>query len=127
MSRRKVALLVVLVTVALGVTRPKGLSDVVEVRHWSYPGYTRVVVELTKPVTTEVRHLGVDHSANKSERLYLDLPEVWVGRDYVSGIPVGDGLLLGVRLGQNTLAHRMERLEDYLLTFLEQEEGTMEK
>ncbi len=32
-----------------------------------------------------------------------------------------------VRLGQNTLAHRMERLEDYLLTLLEQEEGTMEK
>ena len=30
---------------SLGVTRPSGLSDVVEVRHWSYPDYTRVVVD----------------------------------------------------------------------------------
>jgi len=28
---------------------------------------------------------------------------VWVGRRFLSGIPLGDGLLQGVRLGQNTL------------------------
>jgi N-acetylmuramoyl-L-alanine amidase len=88
---------------AMGVSRPGGLADVLEVRHWSYPDYTRVVVELSRPVETEVRHLGPDPSAKKSERLYLDLPGIWVGRDYKSGIPVGDGLLRAVRLGQNTL------------------------
>jgi N-acetylmuramoyl-L-alanine amidase len=87
----------------MGVSRPGGLADVLEVRHWSYPDYTRVVVELSRPVETEVRHLGPDPSAKKSERLYLDLPGIWVGRDYKSGIPVGDGLLRAVRLGQNTL------------------------
>jgi N-acetylmuramoyl-L-alanine amidase len=87
----------------MGVSRPRGLADVLEVRHWSYPDYTRVVVELSRSVETEVRHLAPDPSAKKSERLYLDLPGIWVGRDYKSGIPVGDGLLRAVRIGQNTL------------------------
>ena len=104
MTRRSFALLLLLISaIAMGVSRPRGMADVLDVRHWSYPDYTRVVVELSRPVETEVRHLASDPSANKSERLYLDLPGIWVGRDYPSGISVGDGLLRGVRLGQNTL------------------------
>jgi N-acetylmuramoyl-L-alanine amidase len=37
-------------------------------------------------------------------RLYLDLAGVWVGRRFEAGLPVGDGLLQGVRVGQNTLS-----------------------
>ncbi len=104
MTRRSSAMLLLLISaIAMGVSRPRGMADVLDVRHWSYPDYTRVVVELSRPVETEVRHLASDPSANKSERLYLDLPGIWVGRDYPTGIPVGDGLLRGVRLGQNTL------------------------
>jgi len=102
-TRRNLVLLVLAASIALGVSRPRGLADVVEVRHWSYPDYTRVVVELSRAIETEVRHLPPNPAANKSERLYLDLPEIWVGRDYKSGIPVGDGLLRAVRIGQNTL------------------------
>jgi N-acetylmuramoyl-L-alanine amidase len=87
----------------LGVQRPKGLGDVVEVRHWSYPDYTRVVVEFSKPVRSSVRRLGADSKTGRPERLYLDVEGVWVGRRYKEGIPVADGLLQGVRLGQNTL------------------------
>jgi len=97
---------VALVALALlGVQRPSGLGDVVEVRHWSYPGYTRVVVELSKAPGSdlEVRRLPADASAKRPERLYLDLGGVWVGRGYKAGIPVDDGLLQGVRLGQNTV------------------------
>jgi N-acetylmuramoyl-L-alanine amidase len=89
--------------VFLGVDRPPGLSDVTEVRHWSYPQYTRVVIELTRPVTTEVKRLGPDRVEGKPERLYLDLSGVWVGLRYADPIPVGDGLLQGIRLGQNSL------------------------
>jgi N-acetylmuramoyl-L-alanine amidase len=96
-------LLVLISSIAMGVSRPRGMADVLEVRHWSYPDYTRVVVELSRAVETEVRHLAPNPSAMKSERLYLDLPGIWVGRDYKSGIPVGDGLLRAVRIGQNTL------------------------
>ena len=87
----------------LGVERPPGLADVVEVRHWSYPGYTRVVVELSRGVSTEVHRLAANPKAKRPERLYLDLGGVWVGRSYDAGIVVDDGLLQGVRLGQNTL------------------------
>ena len=51
------SLLCLTVFALLGVDRPPGLSDVTEVRHWSYPEYTRVVVELPRTVTTEVKHL----------------------------------------------------------------------
>jgi N-acetylmuramoyl-L-alanine amidase len=102
-SGRGRALLAFAALALLGVTRPGGLGDVVEVRHWSYPDYTRVVIELTRPVDTAVKRLAADARAGRPERLYLDLEGVWVGRDYESGIQVGDGLLAGIRLGQNTL------------------------
>lgn len=104
MTRRYFVLLLVLISsIAMGVSRPRGMADVLAVRHWSYPDYTRVVIELSRQVETEVRYLAPDPLAKKSERLYLDLPGIWVGRDYQPGIPVGDGLLRAVRLGQNTL------------------------
>jgi N-acetylmuramoyl-L-alanine amidase len=83
--------------------RPKGLASVTGVRHWSYPSFTRVSIELSKPVTAEARRLPSDPEARRPERLYLDLEGVWIGRDFAEPIPVGDGLLEGVRLGQNTL------------------------
>ncbi len=96
-------LLVVLIL--LGVERPRGLGDVVEVRHWSYPDYTRIVVETTRPVKlkSEIHRLGPNQRANRPERLYVDLGGLWVGKKYNEGIKLGDGLLQGVRLGQNTL------------------------
>jgi N-acetylmuramoyl-L-alanine amidase len=87
----------------LGVERPLGLGDVAEVRHWSYPDYTRVVVEFTRPVESSVKYLPADPAAGRPERLYLDVPGIWVGRRFVDGVSVGDGLLRAVRLGQNTL------------------------
>jgi len=90
----------------LGVERPKGLGDVKEIRTWSYPDYTRVVVELTRPVVLSedpVIRLGRDDRVKRPERLYIDIPGIWVGREYKEGVPVGDGLLRAVRLGQNTL------------------------
>ena len=105
MSATRSALLLVLLCspVLLGAERPTGLGDVRDVRMWSYPDYTRVVVELTRPVSPEVQRLPADSSAGRPERLYMDLDGIWVGRDYQDPIPVKDGLLESVRLGQNTL------------------------
>jgi N-acetylmuramoyl-L-alanine amidase len=107
----------------LGIARPPGLGDVVDVRHWSYPEYTRVVVELSRPVETEVRRLPADRRAGRPERLYVDLDGVWIGRPSAEGIPVGDGLLRDVRLGQNTLRRTrvvidLERYESHRLLTL---------
>ncbi len=104
--RTTAALLVLLAPWLMGVERPDGLGDVRDVRTWSYPNYTRVVVELTRPVELAADHpvrLAADRRAARPERLYVDLPGIWVGRRYVDGVPVGDGLLRDVRLGQNTL------------------------
>jgi N-acetylmuramoyl-L-alanine amidase len=96
-------LALLLLPLGLGVERPPGLGDVVDVRHWSYPEYTRVVVELSRPAVSEVRHLPA--AAGRPERLYVDLPGIWVGRRYPAPVRVGDGLLRDVRLGQNTLTN----------------------
>jgi N-acetylmuramoyl-L-alanine amidase len=101
-SRR--ALAVALLGAACLAGKPaKESARVTEVRHWSYEDYTRVVVELDTLVPTEVRRLPADPGHERPERLYLDLPGVWVGRQYDEPIPVKDGLLRGIRLGQNTL------------------------
>lgn len=102
MSRARLGLLALAAVALLGVDRPSGLGDVVEVRHWSYDDYTRVVVELTRPVETELKRLPPDPDARRPERLYLDLPGIWVGLRYREPIPIRDGLLRGVRVGQNT-------------------------
>ena len=103
MRARLLLLLLPLAALLLGVTRPPGLGDVVAVRHWSYPEYTRVVIELDRPVQTEVQRLPADTRADRPQRLFVDLEGVWVGRTHAEPIPVGDGLLRAVRLGQNTL------------------------
>jgi N-acetylmuramoyl-L-alanine amidase len=103
MTRPRLFALALLACALLGVERPPQLGDVVELRHWSYPDYTRVVVELTQPVRTVVRELPADRGAGRPARLYLDLGGVWVGRRFAEGIPVRDGLLQGIRMGQNTV------------------------
>jgi N-acetylmuramoyl-L-alanine amidase len=86
----------------LGAERPAGLGDVRHVRHWSYAGYTRVVIETTSPVRTRVERLAADSSAHRPERLYVDLSGVWVGTRFAAPIAVEDGLLDAVRVGQYT-------------------------
>ncbi|MDH3684751.1 MAG: N-acetylmuramoyl-L-alanine amidase [Myxococcales bacterium] len=124
MSRRICfAALLAALPLLVGIDRPRGLADVTDVRHWSYAGYTRVVVETTAEVHTSVQRLGADRKANRPERLYLDLPGVWIGLRYSDPIPVGDGLLRAVRLGQNTkrrtrLVVDLERYERHRLLHL---------
>lgn len=131
-STRRGRMLIVLgvcfaLPVLMGVERPKGLGDVEQVRTWSYPDYTRVVVELTDGVELDegaLVRLAADRKAKRPERLYVDLPKIWVGRRYVDGVPVGDGLLRAVRLGQNTLTTSrmvidLERYENHRMFTLE--------
>jgi N-acetylmuramoyl-L-alanine amidase len=102
--RGALAALALLLPGLLGVERPPGLGDVTEVRHWSYPDYTRVVIEIDRRVRikTPVQRLPANAAAGRPERLYLDLEGVWVGRRFVDGITVDDGLLEAIRIGQNT-------------------------
>jgi N-acetylmuramoyl-L-alanine amidase len=93
------AALVASCALLLGAERP---AEVRSIRHWSYPQFTRVAIELARPTETAVERLPADPGAGRPERLYLDLPEIWVGHQLDAPIPVGDGLLRGVRVGQFT-------------------------
>jgi N-acetylmuramoyl-L-alanine amidase len=100
--RALVGLLVALAGGLAGIDRPPSLFDVKDVRHWSYPDYTRVVIELTGEVALRNTAQLLPPSGDRPQRLYLDLDGLWVGTQFLSGLPVGDGLLRGVRIGQNT-------------------------
>ena len=103
MTRRFGAFAAALCALALlGATRPSGLDDVLAHRHWSYPDYTRVVVELSGPVTLKGEPHLLPPMSDKGARLYVDLEGVWVGTAYKEGVRVADGLLDRFRMGQNT-------------------------
>jgi N-acetylmuramoyl-L-alanine amidase len=103
----RAALALAICLAALAASRGDAAPDarterarVESVRHWSYRDYTRVVVELSRPVETRAERLAADPAAGRPERLYLDLPGVWVGHDWDAPQPVDDGLLAAIRLGQ---------------------------
>ena len=77
-----------------------GLTAVQDIRHWSTPTYTRVVVDLESPVEYTYHLLKEDPANKKPRRLYLDLEKTYVGSDIESTIPIKDGLLQTARAGQ---------------------------
>jgi N-acetylmuramoyl-L-alanine amidase len=73
-----------------------------DIRHWSTPNYTRVVVDLERPVKYIHHLLKPDPELNKPRRLYLDLEQAKVTSEIESQIPIKDGLLQMARAGQYT-------------------------
>ena len=78
-------------------------SQVQEIRHWSTPNYTRVVIDLDRPVKYSSHLLNADPSHKKPRRLYVDLENAHVPKSIDSLISIKDGLLQSARAGQNTL------------------------
>ena len=71
-----------------------------DIRYWSTPTYTRVVVDVDNPVKYETHLLKQDSKSQKPRRLYVDLKMAFVGQDIESSIPIKDGLLQRARAGQ---------------------------
>ncbi|MBW2066298.1 MAG: N-acetylmuramoyl-L-alanine amidase [Deltaproteobacteria bacterium] len=82
------------------VANTGGLSRVKDIRHWSTPTYTRVVVDLERPVKYRFNLLKQDPRTKKPARLYVDIEGAYVSSDIDSTIPIKDGLLLRARAGQ---------------------------
>jgi N-acetylmuramoyl-L-alanine amidase len=77
-----------------------GPTQVQAIRHWSTPNYTRVVIDLERPIQFEHHLLPENKEQKKPRRLYLDLKNAHVPSDINSEIPIKDGLLQGARAGQ---------------------------
>lgn len=74
--------------------------EVNEIRHRSWPNYTRVVIELDGKAEYAFRLLKRDESINKPQRLYVDIKNSKLSAGAGNPIPVHDGLLDYVRAGQ---------------------------
>ncbi len=87
-----------------GVKKDKGekkkLILVKNIRHWSTPTYTRVVIDLESPVKYKKHLLKKDPDLKKPRRLFVDLHSAWISKGIESSITIKDGLLRRARAAQ---------------------------
>lgn len=76
-----------------------GHALVTDIRYWSNPDYTRIVVTLDREVGFAHHKLRRDHVGALPERIYIDFNGARIAPG-VKDIPIGDGLLKVARVGQ---------------------------
>jgi N-acetylmuramoyl-L-alanine amidase len=81
----------------------EGLSIVQDLRHWSNPDYTRVVVYADRETDFTHRLLRADPSIDKPPRLYVDVAHSTIGEGVQKTIPINDDLLSDARAARYTL------------------------
>jgi len=94
------------------------LTAVKNIRYWSTPSYTRVVIDLDGQVEYTFNLLKEDSDLDKPRRLYLDLENTYVGSGIETTIPIKDGLLQMARAAQykNNIVRvvlDIDNIEDY--------------
>ncbi len=65
-----------------------------DIRHWSSPDYTRVVIELSEPAAYTKSRLS------NPDRIFFDIGHASIAREIKTSLPVGDGILQSVRASQ---------------------------
>jgi N-acetylmuramoyl-L-alanine amidase len=83
-------------------TRPDGIVRVEDLRFWSNPNYTRVVIDASNETTYYHHLLKKDPTIAKPQRLYVDLDNCRLGENIKKIIPINDDLLINARAGQFT-------------------------
>ncbi len=79
---------------------PGGIVTVTNLRYWSNPNYTRVVVDVDRETHYAHHLLKKDPSIKKPQRLYVDLNNSRLGENIRKTIPIHDDLLSDARAGQ---------------------------
>ncbi|RLB97193.1 MAG: N-acetylmuramoyl-L-alanine amidase [Deltaproteobacteria bacterium] len=75
-------------------------ATVENLRFWSNPSYTRVVVDLDGATTYRHHLLKKDPEIGKPQRLFIDLDASRLGKGLQRQVPINDDLLLDARAGQ---------------------------
>ncbi len=78
------------------------MGTVDDLRFWSNPNYTRIVIDASREISYSHHLLKKDPSINKPQRLYVDLEESRLGTNIRKRIPINDDLLMDARAGQYT-------------------------
>lgn len=83
--------------------KPSRPVTVKQIRYWSNPEYTRIVIDVDGPTDFTNNLLKRDPRANQlHQRLYVDLKNCRLGGGIKEKIPIDDSLLKDVRAGQFT-------------------------
>ncbi|NJB69067.1 N-acetylmuramoyl-L-alanine amidase [Desulfobaculum xiamenense] len=78
-----------------------GVARLTDVRHSSGDDFTRVVLDIDHEVRFEDHTLPPDPQHAKSHRMFIDLHGTRLAPDLAARVDVKDGILSGVRAGQN--------------------------
>lgn len=115
-----ICLLIMMPYSSTGSERSSSLDKAIvkDIRYWSSPAQTRVVVDLSRPV---------DYKANRlsnPDRLYFDLSGALIPSEIKKNLPVEDGILRSIRAGQfNNETVRvvldLDRIESYNVFFFD--------
>ncbi|MDH3829812.1 MAG: tetratricopeptide repeat protein, partial [Desulfobacterales bacterium] len=73
---------------------PGGMATITNLRFWSNPNYTRVVIDADREATYYHHLLKKDPSLKKPQRLYVDLSKSRLGEHIRKSIPIHDDLLI---------------------------------
>jgi N-acetylmuramoyl-L-alanine amidase len=73
---------------------------ITDIKYWSNPDYTRLVVTATDPMRFDKNQLRRDDAAGKPPRLYVDIKNASIPLRLSNPIRIADGLLLQARVGQ---------------------------
>lgn len=119
MKQVVILLLTAVLFVCLGSAASAGTKvDVSDIRFWSYPDYTRVVVTLSDtPEYTKNR-------LSNPDRLYFDLKNSQIRKELKTTLPVGNGMLKSVRASQYDettvrVVLDLEKVRDYKIITME--------
>lgn len=82
------------------IEAPAGRTTITGVRFLSWKSYTRVMLELSREAQYQVRRLKADPGKGLPTRVYVDIRGASLGTTSPDSIPVDDGLLRQVRIGQ---------------------------
>ncbi|MFQ5354608.1 MAG: AMIN domain-containing protein, partial [Thermodesulfobacteriota bacterium] len=93
-------------------------TRITDIRHWSNPDYTRVVIDLSREASYKHHLLKKDPSIHKPRRFFIDIENSSPSPSLKRDIAINDGLLLHVRSAQyNKTTSRVvidiESIDDY--------------
>ncbi len=77
----------------------KELSRVLDLRHWSSPTYTRVVIDLDRETEFTKGILKDKHNSKKTKSIYLNLRNAVIP-EITKEVPINDGILQRVKVSQ---------------------------
>ena len=111
-------LLIILTLFVLPTSFAAGAVDVTDIRYWSYPEYTRVVISLTGQADFTQKRLS------NPDRLYFDLRQCSINREIKKNISVSNEMLNAVRAAQFDsstvrVVLDLEKITDYKIVTLE--------